>query len=174
MAHNYYRIPMRIRFRALHELNPNEGEVLSRSKCRRHRRKLRFLLNLYELRQKKHGTWMETHVWHAKRFHMGERWGVKYPTRCSDKSDRSTYRLVQRNSACVMDRSYYTSFEIVFGDNANAILPLLQRLKLKPAPLPFFRTIDLHSSSVDQALIAPVDLLHLADRLIVTVHPSAA
>ena len=94
MAHNYYRIPMRIRFRALHELAPNEAEVLSRSKCRRHRRKLRYLLNAFELRQKQSGAWMESHIWHAKRFHMASRWGVKYPTRCSDKSDRSTYRLV--------------------------------------------------------------------------------
>ena len=95
MAHNYYRIPVRVRLKALYELKPNEPEVLKRSKCRKHRRKLRFLLNLYELRQKKlGGTWMETHIWHAKRFKMESRWGVRYPVRCSDKSDRSTYRLV--------------------------------------------------------------------------------
>jgi len=23
--------------------------------------------------------WMETHIWHAKRFHMASNWGVKYP-----------------------------------------------------------------------------------------------
>ena len=45
MAHNYYRIPVRVRLRALQELAPNEPEVLSRSKCRRHRRKIRFMLN---------------------------------------------------------------------------------------------------------------------------------
>ena len=117
---------------------------------------------------------METHIWHAKRFHMGERWGVKYPTRCSDKSDRSTYRLVQRNSACVIDRSYFTSFEIVFDSNtSNQIQLLWKRLMLNPGPPPYFRTVDLHSSD-GKVLIAPVELLLLEDRLILTVHPSAA
>jgi hypothetical protein len=50
---------------------------------------------------------METHIWHAKRFKMAERWGVKYPQRCSDKSDRSTYRLSQHDSAVIIDKSYY-------------------------------------------------------------------
>ena len=117
---------------------------------------------------------METHIWHAKRFHMGERWGVKYPTRCSDKSDRSTYGLVQRNSACVMDRSYFTSFEIVFnGDTSLKIQLLWKRLKLNPGPSPFYHLVDLHSID-EQVLIAPVELLLLEDRLILTVHPSAA
>jgi len=93
MAHNYYRIPFRVRMKALHEMAASEGEVLSRSRCRRHRRKLRFMLNQYELRKKTNGEWMESHIWHIKRFKMEQRWGVKYPVRCSDKSDRSTYRL---------------------------------------------------------------------------------
>ena len=50
---------------------------------------------------------MESHIWHAKRFKMVERWGVKYPQRCSDKSDRSTYRLSQHDSAVIIDKSYY-------------------------------------------------------------------
>jgi len=52
MAHNYYRIPVRIRLKALNEMAASEPEVLMRSKCRKHRRKLRFLLNQYELRKK--------------------------------------------------------------------------------------------------------------------------
>ena len=114
MAHNYYRIPTRVRLRALNEMSACEPEVLSRGKCRRHRRKLRFLLNQLELREKKSGKWMESHVWHAKRFKIGSKWGVKYPERCSDKSDRSTYRLVQRESACIMDKSYFSTYQLEF------------------------------------------------------------
>lgn len=118
---------------------------------------------------------METHIWHSKRFHMGTRWGVKYPLRCSDKSDRSTYRLVQRNSACIMDRSYFTSFEIVIGDNADIVKPLLARLKLDKTKMsfPYFKTIDFRSSE-NTTLIAPVDFLNFEDKVILTVHPSAA
>jgi ribonuclease P/MRP protein subunit POP1 len=112
MAHNYYRIPLRIRLKSLREMGASEGEVLSRSRCRRHRRKLTYLLNDFERRKATNGAWMETHIWHAKRFHMASHWGVKYPLRCADKSERSTYRLAQHNSAVIMDKSYYKHFPI--------------------------------------------------------------
>jgi ribonuclease P/MRP protein subunit POP1 len=92
MAHNYYRIPLRIRFKSLLELLPSEPETLMRSKCRKHRRKLKFLLNHYERRQREN-KWMETHVWHAKRFAMEELWGFKVPYRSRDKACRTVYRL---------------------------------------------------------------------------------
>ena len=112
MAHNYYRIPLRIRLKSLRDMAPSEPEVGVRSRCRRHRRKLRFLLNAFERREAKNGSWMETHIWHAKRFKMESRWGVKYPARCSDKSDRSTYRLAQHNSAAIMDKSFYKNIQV--------------------------------------------------------------
>lgn len=140
MAHNYYRIPLRVRIKALKEMIPSEGEVVSRSKCRRHRRKTRYLLNQFELRQKKHGVWMETHIWHAKRFKMQERWGVKYPVRCSDKSDRSTYRLAQHDSAIIMDKSFFSHFQISLTDQTS-----LAQLSIKLDNEPKFYERDLVS-----------------------------
>lgn len=92
MAHNHYRIPLRIRFKSLMDLAPAEGETVSRSRCRRHRRKIQFLLNQYELRQKRY-KWMETHIWHAKRFKMTEMWGCRVPFKNNDKSERTVYKL---------------------------------------------------------------------------------
>lgn len=113
MAHNHYRIPVRIRLQALTDLAGSEGPgILKRSKCRRHRRKLRYLAHLYEIRQKKF-RWMETHVWHAKRFKMVNLpWngGVRIPLNCNDKSTRSIYRLCQKESACIMDQSFNCHF----------------------------------------------------------------
>jgi ribonuclease P/MRP protein subunit POP1 len=104
MAHNSYRIPLRIRYKSLKDMGGKcEAIEEKRSRCRRHRRKLKLLLHLYELRKKNGGAWMESHIWHAKRFKMIKDWGVNYPARCSDKSDRSTYRLSQKESACIMD-----------------------------------------------------------------------
>jgi ribonuclease P/MRP protein subunit POP1 len=37
--------------------------------------------------------WIETHVWHAKRFRIEERYGFKVPVKCFDKSERAAYRL---------------------------------------------------------------------------------
>lgn len=96
MAHNHYRIPVRIRLQTLHDLIGSEGPgALKRSKCRKHRRKLRYILHLYEIRQRRY-RWMETHVWHSKRFKMENiDWngGVRVPLNCNDKSTRSIYRL---------------------------------------------------------------------------------
>ena len=113
MAHNYYRIPLRVRRNALKELAKAEPKVIKRSRCRRHRRKLLYLMNLYELRQKK-VKWIETHIWHSKRCKMVERWGYKIPYQCSDKGLRTAYKLSQKESACIIDQSYYEHFLIKF------------------------------------------------------------
>jgi len=113
MAHNHYRIPVRIRLDALFKLKGAEGPgPLKRSKCRKHRRKLRFLTHLYEIRQRRY-RWMETHVWHAKRFKMiNIDWngGCRVPLNCNDKSTRCIYRLCQKENACITDLSYYSHF----------------------------------------------------------------
>ncbi|CDW89507.1 ribonucleases p mrp protein subunit pop1 containing protein [Stylonychia lemnae] len=124
MAHNYYRIPLRIRFKSLMEIQPSEPEILSRSRCRKHRRKLRFLLNQYEMRQRQH-KWTESHVWHAKRFRMKEFWGYKVAYKSNDKSGRTVYRLCQRNSACIYDQSYMQTLMIEGQEHYNRIIKSL-------------------------------------------------
>ena len=173
MAHNYYRIPIRIRNRALTDMAPSEGEILSRSRCRRHRRKLRYLLHLYELRQKKAGRWMETHIWHSKRFKMESKWGVSYPVRCSDKSDRSTYRLTQKDSACIMDQSYYSHFQIGPFDSDLQLQEYLQSQFGIESNLENTRySWDSQIYDSDNRLIAPCHILCTDRTLILCVHPS--
>uniref|UniRef100_A0A1B0C0P5 Pop1 N-terminal domain-containing protein n=1 Tax=Glossina palpalis gambiensis TaxID=67801 RepID=A0A1B0C0P5_9MUSC len=46
---------------------------------RKYRRSPRNLLADYLRRQRKR-KWLETHIWHAKRFHMIERWGYRLQT----------------------------------------------------------------------------------------------
>jgi ribonuclease P/MRP protein subunit POP1 len=94
---------------------------------------------------------METHIWHAKRFKMQERWGVKYPVRCSDKSDRSTYRLAQHDSAVIMDKSYFSHFHISLTDPAS-----LAQLSIKFENEPKFYERDLVSQG---DLICPAQIL---------------
>lgn len=155
MAHNHYRIPVRIRLQALTDLGGSEGPgILKRSKCRKHRRKLRYLTHLYEIRQKKY-RWMETHVWHAKRFKMVNLpWngGVRIPLNCNDKSTRSIYKLCQKESACIMDQSYYSHFWVdskLFKTNFKG----------------FKQTIKIEG-------IGFVDKLDFGDKSLIIVHPS--
>ncbi len=58
---------------------------------RKHRRRPRNLLEEYNRRQRKH-QWLETHIWHAKRFHMVEKWGYKLALHPNDKGARASYR----------------------------------------------------------------------------------
>lgn len=126
MAHNQYRIPVRIRLRALQDLTGSEAPgPLKRSKCRKHRRKLRYLTHLYEIRQKRY-RWLETHVWHSKRFKMENMaWngGCRIPLNCNDKSTRCIYKLCQKESTCIMDQSYFVHYWIQ-NEKADEILAL--------------------------------------------------
>lgn len=63
----------------------------------------------YQHRQRKK-TWIPTHVWHAKRAHLAEKWGFSIVTEPSLKSYRQTHRSSTRTGAVVWDVSYYATF----------------------------------------------------------------
>jgi len=111
MSHNYYRVPLRLRYAdALERIKEKSGEAVGRSRCRKHLRRSKKLLTLEyrkRVRNEKTGFWLETHIWHAKRFHMKTLWGFKVPYFCNDKSERSTYRFVSHD-CCIIDKSYYS------------------------------------------------------------------
>lgn len=58
---------------------------------RKFRRRPQNLLLEYNRRQNRF-IWLETHLWHAKRFHMTEKWGYKLANFPNDKSFRACYR----------------------------------------------------------------------------------
>lgn len=55
--------------------------------------------------------WIPNHVWHAKRFHMSEKWGWKIPMAPTRKCFRETRRSVQW-SAVASDTSYFGTLVI--------------------------------------------------------------
>lgn len=66
-------------------------EKQNKRPSRKHRRRPKNLLAEYTRRQRKH-VWLETHIWHAKRFHMIEKWGCKIPWKPTEKNVRACYR----------------------------------------------------------------------------------
>ena len=65
---------------------------------------------LFERRQKSKG-WLETHVWHAKRFHMVERWGYRLADHSNEKGLRAAFRASSEH--CMMtDMSYLDCWEL--------------------------------------------------------------
>ncbi|XP_011269847.2 ribonucleases P/MRP protein subunit POP1 [Camponotus floridanus] len=119
MSHNVKRLPRRLReaHSAQMAKSANGQNLPSTNKrpSRKYRRRPRNLLSEYYRRQRKK-IWLETHIWHAKRFHMIDKWGYKIPNYSNDKSFRASYRATTQN-CLLQDISYYTCIEIVGEKN---------------------------------------------------------
>ncbi|KAF7246242.1 Ribonucleases P/MRP protein subunit POP1, partial [Varanus komodoensis] len=95
MSHNIKRLPRRLRELARIEAEKPEHQKkeLPKSKCRKARRRHTDLVAVFNHRQKKN-IWLETHIWHAKRFHMVKKWGYCLGDRPTMKSYRACYRAM--------------------------------------------------------------------------------
>ncbi|XP_072547652.1 ribonucleases P/MRP protein subunit POP1 [Salminus brasiliensis] len=116
MSHNTKRLPCRLREMAhrmlekSHQAGQKEKKEQSKTKSRRARRRHGNLLLEFNRRQKKN-KWLETHIWHAKRFHMLKRWGYCLGDRPTYKCYRASYRAM--SSGCLLqDLSYYCCVEL--------------------------------------------------------------
>lgn len=79
----------------------------------------------YQHRQR-NKTWLPTHVWHAKRAHISEKWGFSIVTSPSLKCYRATHRSSTRTGAVAWDSSYYSSF--ILQGPQNILETVLKRL----------------------------------------------
>ncbi|KPJ07223.1 hypothetical protein RR48_07639 [Papilio machaon] len=110
MSHNCKRLPRRLREGHLEQLKKSGLPPKQKRPSRKYRRRPANLLNEYNRRQKRN-IWLETHIWHAKRFHMIERWGYRLADRPCDKAFRACYRA--SSAHCLLqDVSYYTHIQI--------------------------------------------------------------
>uniref|UniRef100_A0A182STI4 Uncharacterized protein n=1 Tax=Anopheles maculatus TaxID=74869 RepID=A0A182STI4_9DIPT len=110
MSYDVHRLPRK--FRTVHMAQFSKSGVSEKKKrpSRKYRRKPNNLLKEYE-RRKRAFVWLETHVWHAKRFHMTSRWGYKIPLTPCNKSYRSSYRATSKH--CLLyDLSYEGCVEV--------------------------------------------------------------
>ncbi|XP_049958861.1 ribonucleases P/MRP protein subunit POP1 [Schistocerca serialis cubense] len=110
MSHNVKRMPRRLREAHLRQMEKSGLPLKSKRPSRKYRRRPSNLLQEYNRRQRKF-IWLETHIWHAKRFHMIEKWGYKLPNFPNDKSFRACYRA-SANHCLLQDVSYYCCIEL--------------------------------------------------------------
>lgn len=68
----------------------------SKTKCRKARRRHIDLVAEFNRRQRKN-IWLETHIWHAKRFHMVKKWGYCLGNSPTEKSYRACYRAMTKH-----------------------------------------------------------------------------
>ncbi|XP_050296525.1 ribonucleases P/MRP protein subunit POP1 [Anthonomus grandis grandis] len=110
MSHVVKRLPRRIREIHMNQMKKSGLPPKSKRPSRKHRRRPSNLLSDYVRRQRRI-KWLDTHIWHAKRFHMIEKWGYKLPKQPCDKSFRACYRATAKH-CLIQDLSYVKCIEI--------------------------------------------------------------
>ncbi|KFV90094.1 Ribonucleases P/MRP protein subunit POP1, partial [Eurypyga helias] len=128
MSHNIKRLPRR-----LQEIAKKEKKEQSKTKCRKARRRHINLVAEFNRRQRKN-IWLETHIWHAKRFHMVKKWGYCLGDSPTEKSYRACYRAMTKH-CLLQDLSYYCCLELTGKE--NELLKQLVRICSVDAGLTF-------------------------------------
>lgn len=132
MSHNVKRMPRRLREAHLQQMMKSGLPPKSKRPSRKYRRRPSNLLLEYNRRQRKK-AWLETHIWHAKRFHMADRWGYRIADFANDKCFKANYRAITKH-CLIQDLSYYSCIEIIGPEN---ILKETLRLHCNPNELTF-------------------------------------
>lgn len=112
MSHNVRRLPRRLQEMAQKEAEKAVHQKKEHSKTKCHRARRCHINRVLEFnRRQKKNMWLETHIWHAKRFHMVKKWGYCLGERPTVKSHRACYRAM--TSRCLLqDFSYYCCLEL--------------------------------------------------------------
>ena len=165
MSHNRYRIPSRIRGYVNEKMDEfGEKKIL---RCRKHLRRSRLLFWHYFKRSNdcisKNGQiqeyndggfmanpgkakWLESHIFHAKRFFMKSLFGYKLADTCYTKQMRSSYRF-SKERAQLYDQSYNMVYVLKSGE-AGCIRNFLEFLVLQPEALEDFFDRDSYKGGV--------------------------
>lgn len=111
MSHNPKRLPRKYRAAHIAQMRKSGVATVGKRPSRKYRRKAGNLQREYVRRQRR-AAWLETHIWHAKRFHMVERWGYKLAQSSCDKTYRSSYRATVHH-CLLQDISYMSAIELI-------------------------------------------------------------
>nr|SVE90563.1 EOG090X07PD [Daphnia sinensis] len=110
MSHNPNRMPRLLREAHKSQMAKSGPALKPKRPRRKYRRRPSRLLEEYKKRSSKI-SWLETHLWHAKRFHMTVKWGYRLPEKSCARGHRFCYRSVAEH-CLLMDTSYLCCIEI--------------------------------------------------------------
>lgn len=110
MSHNPNRLPRIHRLSHRAQMSKSGQPAKAKRPSRKFRRRPQNLPLEYK-RRSRECKWLETHVWHAKRFHMVNRWGFKLAKSSCDKTFRSSYRAMVKH-CLIQDISYFSCIQI--------------------------------------------------------------
>ncbi|KAG0236775.1 hypothetical protein BGX31_003811 [Mortierella sp. GBA43] len=103
-SHNIKRLPVRLRQRAMREV---ESEPVKKGKKpdNRHKKRRPGTISQEYLRRQGTKRWLETHIWHAKRMKMVEIWGYKLAEHSNENGIKSAYK--SSHHQCILQDSSY-------------------------------------------------------------------
>lgn len=110
MSHNPKRLPLKYRVIHINQMAKSGPNAKKRRPSRKYRRKASNLMKEYA-RRKQANVWLETHIWHAKRYHMKDLWGYKIPYAPTDKKYRASYKAAAYH-CLLQDISFICAIEI--------------------------------------------------------------
>lgn len=127
MSLHVKRLPRNLREIHANQMKKSGIPPKRRKPSAKYRRRAYNLRRDYRRRQQR-CKWLNTHIWHAKRFHMIERWGYKIPNRPCDRAFRACFRATK--SHCLLqDISYISCIEI--RGNCDQLVKKFQHLTNK-------------------------------------------
>lgn len=110
MSHNAKRLPTKLRKAHLEQYKKSGLPPKQKKPSRKYRRRPQNLLEEFN-RRKLNNIWLETHIWHAKRFCMTNQWGHRLAQAPCDKVFRACYRATSKH-CLLQDISYHTPIQI--------------------------------------------------------------
>lgn len=90
----------------------------SRRPSRKYRRRPGNLLQEYNRRSQKN-VWLETHIWHAKRFHMKRQWGYALPDTATCRGHRASLRAA--TTGCLLQVCCALRVSVVSSDYTQSL-----------------------------------------------------
>lgn len=119
-------------------------------------------------------TWVPTHIWHAKRFHMMKKWGFQIPFSPNQKCFRATSRAFKQGTIA-FDTSYYSEL-IVSCLNSDGVQEILLEVTKYNSPVPQWLKDGSRSYTgwiyAEEKPICPGIVLVYENSVLVRVHPS--
>ncbi|KZT73935.1 POP1-domain-containing protein [Daedalea quercina L-15889] len=110
-SHDVRRVPLRLREKARAEMDPQRKKALGRHIPKRGKSK-QIPRTKQFLKRQIDKTWLETHIWHAKRMHMKNIWGYRLAVEPTEKSFRPSHRASVHGSI-LHDASYLALIELI-------------------------------------------------------------
>ncbi|KAJ7935581.1 NUC188 domain-containing protein [Mycena leptocephala] len=146
-SHDVRRVPLRLRDRAKQEMNAVKKKALARLRPKQGKDKRLSRTETF-LKRQRDKSWLETHIWHAKRMKMENLWGYRLAITPTEKSFRPSHRASVHGSI-LHDASYQSLIQLQGPEKlVRTILETCCDLQ-GPGPgakryLPGARTIDTH------------------------------